>query len=199
MRPVPLPSPSASSTCRRKCRRARPLQQTPRRHRHAVPCRPPAPGPHQGVGAEKPAALAPCRDSRRRLDQLLRDWAGWHADRYLPGYVPPLVESGAVTYAPDQMHLGVSGGGSGAAVWEDRPAPPGKAPAETLWFNISYEKVGLGMAGSGWVRASLLAAGRAAPSACLPPAAGWRCLGSHPRSTGSAPADHPAAPPRFVF
>lgn len=91
-----------------------------------------------------------CRDSRRRLDRLLRDWADWHADRYPPGYVPPLVESGAVTYAPEQMHLGSGasgGGGGGAAVWEDRPAQPVKEPAEVLWFNVSYEKARCGMYG----------------------------------------------------
>lgn len=43
-----------------------------------------------------------------------------------------------MTYAPGIMHLGAGS----AAVWEDRPAATGRNGAETLWFNVAYEKVG---------------------------------------------------------
>jgi hypothetical protein len=29
---------------------------------------------------------------------------------------------------------------TGAAVWEDRPAPPAVLPSSTIWFNAQYEK-----------------------------------------------------------
>ena len=32
--------------------------------------------------------------------------------------------------------------GGGAIAWEERPAPPAQNGANTLWFNIAYEKVG---------------------------------------------------------
>ena len=121
-------------------------------HRPPLPTTPPIP------------PTAACRrDSRRRLDEAIRGWADWHAEKYLPGYVPPEVVSGALAYQPDTMHLGAGlagggapGGGCGAAggpgsgssngggigyAWEDRPAAPAKSGPGTLWFNLAYEKV----------------------------------------------------------
>lgn len=94
--------------------------------------------------------LPPRSESRKRLDDALRSWASWHAAKFLPGYVPPAALSGSLAYQPDRMALGQDGGGGdgaggGAApgfAFEDRPAAPTKSGAETLWFNVSYEKVG---------------------------------------------------------
>lgn len=58
--------------------------------------------------------------------------------RYPAAYVPPETSSGSLAYAPDHMHLGQAG----LHVSEDRPAAPDKTGAETMWFNIAYEKVG---------------------------------------------------------
>ncbi len=35
-----------------------------------------------------------------------------------------------------------NGNDDAAFVWEDKPEPPDKGGADTLWFNISYERVG---------------------------------------------------------
>lgn len=67
-----------------------------------------------------------CRDSRLKLDRLLRSWAEWHAAKYLPGYVPPETVSGELAYHPDTMHL----------AWEEKPAAPTVALNNQMWFNV---------------------------------------------------------------
>lgn len=52
--------------------------------------------------------------------------------------------SGTLAYNPGTMLLGgaANGDDDAAFVWEDKPEPPDKGGADTLWFNISYERVG---------------------------------------------------------
>ncbi|KAL4419905.1 hypothetical protein ABPG75_007003 [Micractinium tetrahymenae] len=115
--------------------------------------------PHEESGAPPAAAvsvefrhLPP--ESRLKLDEALQAWASWHTDRYPEGYVPPEVVSGSLGYTPGTMLLGsgaadvagadgdAAANGGGAFVWEDKPEAPAKGGADTLWFNISYERVG---------------------------------------------------------
>lgn len=165
-----------------------------------------------------------CSESRLKLDAALRSWADWHAAKYLPGYVPPSVLSGTLSYAPGAMQVRpaatvrrrplfgtlptASGGACLASAscgpWRDsapaaRAAPAGpdrrcraggagrgacdgrraggccaarlqRSGAETMWFNISYERVrcplSLGAALMLLARTSLPAAGRCTRASC---------------------------------
>eukprot|EP00887_Chlorella_sp_A99_P007439 scaffold2.g7439.t1 len=84
--------------------------------------------------------------SVQKLLDALREWAQWHAHRFLPGYVPPEVTSGAVELQPDLALLGC---------WEDKPerpvsrqageeaAPkPKRGRAAASRFNLEYERGG---------------------------------------------------------
>ena len=108
-----------------------------------------------------PPTATACSESRQRLDEALRSWADWHAAKHPPGASSPPVElvSGSLAYNPHTMRLGGGCGDGGGAVsdgaedgqpavaaaaiyaWEDKPTPPAKSGAETLWFNVAYEKV----------------------------------------------------------
>lgn len=59
----------------------------------------------------------------------------------LPCYLPAQATSGSLGYTPGAMLLG-GGDDEGAFVWEDKPEAPARGGADTLWFNISYERVG---------------------------------------------------------
>ena len=114
-----------------------------------------------------PPTATACSESRQRLDEALRSWADWHAAKHPPGASSPPVElvSGSLAYNPHTMRLGGGGGGGSSAApggaegqpavaatayaWEDRPAPPAKSGAETLWFNVAYEKVCVALLGGG--------------------------------------------------
>lgn len=79
------------------------------------------------------------RESRAELQQALLNWAGWHAQRYLAGYVPPSVASGRLAVEPAQLlGGGTDGAGTGGWAMEDVPAAPAALPSN---FNVAYEQV----------------------------------------------------------
>lgn len=78
------------------------------------------------VAHHAPRLSTSCRDSRQKLDSLLRSWTEWHTAKYLPGYVPPETVSGELAYHPETMHL----------AWEEKPAAPTVALKDQMWFNV---------------------------------------------------------------
>jgi hypothetical protein len=67
-----------------------------------------------------PPVGCPCSASRAKLDATLREWADWHATKYLPGYVAPDVSSGTIAFEPAMLSL----------AWEEVPAKPAVPSSE---------------------------------------------------------------------
>lgn len=79
------------------------------------------------------------RESRQRLDTLLREWAAWHVETYPAGYRPPEVLGGILKYdtAGPLASLPLD---NTLPVVEDRPHRPSRLPSQTVYFNVNYEK-----------------------------------------------------------
>lgn len=72
----------------------------------------------------------------RELPQCACQKASCHT-RALQGSHPPTkLSSGSLTYRPALLQLPGE-----LSAWEDVPPPPDKPASETMWFNVSYERV----------------------------------------------------------